>query len=144
MNLFGQPEFKETKRVDHAYRQFETAFNGVMAPAKYAPSTGDFVQLNRLRRTMDLKSTDTPPGWESACLHYMQTPMGVYSLKDLATRYAVFLRSPLDRYGKPVIQHNSPRGKRSEYLDLPDKPPDWVAVSPDELRKLIKDRKGKT
>lgn len=145
-NLFGETEFADVK-VDPAYEIFRAAFNKQMKPAKYAKTKGDFEQLARLRRTLEIPAGTVPPKWERACWNYLTSPLGAYSLKDLASRYGVFVHSSLDRYGKPwnvPNQQNIRRGEAEEYLKLPVKPPDWSPVNHDELRKLIKDRKGKT
>src|SRR5262245_40434384 len=102
MSLFGQPEYVETVRLDPAFESFKKTFEETMNPARYGATTGDYVQLARLRRILKIQPKATPPDWERACMNYMSTPMGGYSLKDLCARYAVFVRSPLDRYSRPV------------------------------------------
>jgi hypothetical protein len=42
--------------------------------------------------------------WQARAVpNYFNTPQASHAAKDLATRYATFRRSPLDKYGKPII-----------------------------------------
>lgn len=150
MNLFGEPEFVEIKRIDPAYEIFRAMFDLYMKPAKYGKTKGDFEQLSRLRRTMELKPLSVPPQWEKACQNYFASPLGAYSLKDLAARYAVFVKWPLDRFNKPVggftqPNHRSgPTDDSAMYLALRGKPQNWEAIAHDDVQKLVdKGRKGK-
>lgn len=103
MTLFGDgTEYVEIKRIDKAFETFKKTFESAMNPARYADTKADFVQLSRLRRVMGIATKEEPPDWEIACWNYMSSPMGAYSLKDLCSRYAVFVRSPLDRYNRPI------------------------------------------
>jgi hypothetical protein len=88
--------------IDTAYEIFRDRFDMLMSPAKYPDNAGDFVQLAKLRRSLGLAPGRTPPEWEKACENYLSSPLSNYTVRDLAVRYAVFLRSPLDRYNKPL------------------------------------------
>lgn len=135
-NLFGDTEFVSVK-VDPAYEIFRASFDKQMKPAKYAKTKGDFEQLNRLRRTMELPPLATPPQWGRACTNYFASPLSAYTLKDLATRYAVFVKSPLDRYNKPVEPvSQGGRNDSNEYLNLSGKPPDWSPLTKEESAEI--------
>jgi len=142
-DLFGHSDFVEIRRIDPAYEIFRAVFDKHMKPAKYGKLKGDFEQLSRLRRTMELPPLSVPPEWAKACQNYFMSPLGAYSLKDLATRYAVFARSPLDRFNRPVgvdaqfNTHSVIADDSAKYLSLPVKAPDWEAISHDEVRNLI-------
>ena len=92
-------KLRETKprQLDPEYETFAAAFlERFQVP--YRKQTADFVQLARLRRATRLE----PGYWADACLNYVTTPMGKYSLADLATRVEVFAQGRLDQYNKPA------------------------------------------
>lgn len=70
----------------------------------YGSTKADFVRLAALRRQLGLSSREAPADWEASICNYFETPQGKYSLADLASRYAVFRKTSLDRYGKPIAQ----------------------------------------
>lgn len=95
------PEQPSAEKLDLAYEVFaEKFFSYRNIP--YGRSTGDFVQLSKLRKQLQLGTKDIPGHWENAIDNYFQTPQGKYTLADLCVRYDVFLVGPLDRYGKPA------------------------------------------
>ena len=63
---------------------------------------GDFVQLAGLRK--HLGEILTYDEWHIAIRNYFATPRSKHTLADLATNYATFHRSRLDKYNKPVDQ----------------------------------------
>jgi hypothetical protein len=70
----------------------------------YVPEGGDFVMLAKLRKAFTIPARQLPPEWEQACENYFASPLGQYSLADLANpkRYAVFKNSPVDEFNKPI------------------------------------------
>lgn len=147
MNLFNEPEPPKAARLDEAYEIFKRHFDKLRAPAKYGRHRPDFVNLAKLRKDMGLQPSELPPRWDLACRNYLLSPLGKYSLADLAVRYDVFVRSPLDRYGKPLAKQKSNHSKvvaeTSSYLTRDAKPPDHVPLTADEARAIIrKQRKG--
>ena len=67
----------------------------------YRSTKPDFVQLAELKKT---QRGELPVGdWEQACEHYFETGLGKHTMADLCSRYAVFRKSALDRYGKPLV-----------------------------------------
>lgn len=74
----------------------------------YVPEGGDFVMLAKLRKAYNVPSRQLPPEWEQACQNYFASPLGQYSLADLANlkRYAVFRNSAVDQFNKPLSHAN--------------------------------------
>jgi hypothetical protein len=74
----------------------------------YVPEGGDFVMLAKLRNAFTIPARQLPPDWEQACENYFASPLGQYSLADLANpkRYAVFKNSPVDEFNKPIHRRN--------------------------------------
>jgi len=97
----AQPE-KRQRPADPAYELFAEVFSDLRSPAKYQRKAGDFVQLANLRKAQGIDSRDSPPDWLQACRNYCASPLGSLSLADLCLRYAVFVRSGVNQYGKPI------------------------------------------
>lgn len=78
----------------------------------YSPEGSDFVMLAKLRKSFNIPARQLPPGWEHACENYFASPLGQYSLADLANpkRYAVFVNSPVDDFNKPIHHANRSNG----------------------------------
>lgn len=92
-----------------------------MTDVPYVPEGVDFVNLAKLRKAYNTPARQLPPGWEQACENYFASPLGQYSLADLANlkRYAVFRNSPLDQYKTPTNHVN--RRKPSEHKTKTDR-----------------------
>jgi hypothetical protein len=89
---------KAAKQNPHC-EVFEEAYTHSYG-ARYARCKGDFV---RLAEAVKAQGGDIPvPDWRRAVTNYFATPQPNHTLADLAGRYAVFLRGPLDRYQRPV------------------------------------------
>lgn len=77
---------------------------------KYKPITKDFVQLAGLRETAEQDA----PGWlnlarwHRAIDNYFASSVANPTLADLAVRFRVFYKSPLDKYGKAIISDAVP------------------------------------
>lgn len=82
----------------------------------YATESADFVMLSRLRKVFKTPARELPPGWEEATQNYLASPLGQYSLADLANpkRYAVFKNSPIDQYNRPINHANRSNGHGSK------------------------------
>lgn len=101
----GDPAEKRAgRRLDSAYESFIETFEREQQPAKYPRDKNrgkDFTQLAALRKIQGLNG-QSPPDWDKAIENYFASPMASRSVADLATRYADFVKWPLDRYGKPI------------------------------------------
>lgn len=75
--------------------------------APYPFKRADFVKLADLRKAHHIQARASPEGWESAIENYFASPLGSYTLADLATRFPILKLSRLDRYGKPVNHQNA-------------------------------------
>jgi hypothetical protein len=91
------------RRPDQAYEIFCSEFAGHRG-VPYRGTKGDFVQLAGLRQALRCDGGGIPGDWSRAIRNYFATPQGRYTLGDLCSRYDVFLRGPLDRFGRPVEQ----------------------------------------
>lgn len=71
----------------------------------YMHKTADFVQLANLRRKGESKNfLITPERWGKAVLNYFASEdMAGHTLADLASRFSVFFKHPLDRFGKALV-----------------------------------------
>jgi hypothetical protein len=99
---------------DDAFEFFVSVHDECREPAKYSrDDTAGFVQLSKLRKAHRVQARASPPGWEVACRNYMQTPLARYSLADLCSRYSVFVKSRLDRFGKPPEDENGTNNRRT-------------------------------
>jgi uncharacterized protein YdaU (DUF1376 family) len=87
---------------DSAFETFREAHDKARAPAKYQAKPNDWVKLAEMRKGQGVPARGSPPNWEIACANYFATPQSKYTMGDLSSRYAVFVVSALDRYGKPV------------------------------------------
>jgi hypothetical protein len=78
----------------------------------YVAEAADFVMLAKLRKAFGTPAREKPPGWDDATDHYFSSPLGQYSLADLANpkRYAVFKNSALDQFNKPIHHANRSNG----------------------------------
>jgi phage replication O-like protein O len=105
-------------RRDEAYDFFAAAFEQKTG-TPYLKCKGDFPQLAALRRSFKISPQDTPPDWQTACLNYLESPMGSYSIAWMVTgnRYAVLRKSKVDRYGKPADGQNGNGSKPRETLE---------------------------
>jgi hypothetical protein len=97
---------QNSRNQDSAYDLFVSLFSEKNG-SPYVPCTGDFPQLMALRKSFSIGSRDTPPGWESACRNYMNSPMSSFSIAFMVTanRYAILRNSRLDRFGKPINEN---------------------------------------
>jgi len=96
----GEGEMRPT-RTDPYCQTFEEAFSATHRGARYPrQSPGDFVQLNACKKAQG--GNISLGDWQTAVANYFATPQDGYTLADLASRYATFLRGPLDRFGRPL------------------------------------------
>jgi hypothetical protein len=93
------PELKDFRRQCHEI--FGAAYLAKLN-AKYARTLEGSAQLKRLQKQQGEYLTLT--AWETAVKNYIASPMSKYSLEDLASRYAVFKNSALDRFNKPITE----------------------------------------
>lgn len=93
---------------DEAYDFFAEKFKEKMG-FTYINCKGDFVQLAALRKSLNVESKSKPPGWETACANYLDSPMGSYSIAFMVTgnRYPILVKSQLNQYGKPRTLFNN-------------------------------------
>ena len=114
--LNSQSDSSTKNLPDLAYETFaEEHLKRLGSP--YQSTTGDFVRLAALRRQLSIPAKTAPEDWAKTVGHYLDSPMGKYSLADLASRYAVFRQGPLDRYGKPC--HTRQRSIHEELFGHP-------------------------
>lgn len=94
--------------LDEAFEIFVKIHNDRRKPANYprTDNKGDFVQLAALRKANNLEARASPENWITACENYFASPLASYTLADLCRRYAVFVKSKLDRFNKPVDSTN--------------------------------------
>jgi hypothetical protein len=85
---------------DHAVVQFASRFEEERG-IPYAFGAGDYVQLLNLRNRLGLEKGECPEGWETACINYLASAFGRYTMADMCSRYDVFLKTPLDRFNRP-------------------------------------------
>lgn len=76
----------------------------------YSVTSADGVQLAKLRKRDGIPPRASPDLWPQAVANYFASPLSDYTLADLASRFAIFRNSPLDRYGKP-INHAAAKGE---------------------------------
>jgi hypothetical protein len=93
---------KQPRPIDPAYELFVEVFADLRSPAKYQSTAADFVQLAALRKAQGIEARASPPDWLQACRNYCASPLGSFSFADLCRRYAVFVRSGVNEYGKPI------------------------------------------
>jgi len=60
------------------------------------------VKLSEIRKAFGLNGKGMPTGWVEAIHNYFSSPLSSYTLADLCTRYDVFIRSPVNQYGRPL------------------------------------------
>jgi hypothetical protein len=101
-----EPPEGDMKWADPFYDPFREAWNEVYKPADYEGERkpADFIQLAKTRSKHN--GTLTDENWRLAITHYFKTPQSSHSLGDLASRFVVFLKGPLDRFGKPTENRN--------------------------------------
>jgi hypothetical protein len=56
-----------------------------------------------MRKALGIGSKAAPPNWTAAIHNYFNSPYDKYSLMDLCRRIDVFLKGPVDRFGKPAV-----------------------------------------
>ena len=80
----------------------------------YVSHKADFVQLANWKKVDVSQPSGASPmvEFEKALTNYFATPQANHTLRDFITRYAIFHRSALDRFGKPIIQAAIPNGER--------------------------------
>lgn len=108
------------KRVgvpDPAYEVFAEKHREFLGTA-YVNKAADFVHLSKLRKANSLESRGTPEKWGAAILNYFDSPLTVHTLADLCSRFATFVNSPIDRYGKPVNHRGNGNGKHNDAEDI--------------------------
>ena len=88
-------------RADVSFDEFAEMFKARRA-IKYRHTTGDFVQLAALRKSLDIETKAEIPDWQLAVENYLNTPQGKYTLSDLCSRFDVFRLSALDRFKQPT------------------------------------------
>lgn len=76
----------------------------------YGWQTGDFPQLAKLRKRLDLGSKETPEHWEAALLNYFASPFSEFSLQHFAAKFDTFMNSSLDRFKTPVRHKGNGNG----------------------------------
>lgn len=101
--------------LDEAFETFVAVFGELRAPAKYSRTdVAGFVQLADLRKRQGIEALRAPPDWLKACRNYCASPLGKFSLADLCTRYAVFVHSGVNEYGKPIRSNPARHGSDKE------------------------------
>jgi hypothetical protein len=97
-------EIIRTRDPDPYLEVFEEAFLGKYQ-VFYLATKADFVKLAEMKKT---QRGEVPLGdWERACGNYFATELGKHTIADLCGRYAVFRKSALDRYNKPLVASRS-------------------------------------
>lgn len=99
----------DMKWAEPFYVPFRDAWNRSYDPADYdgERKKADFVNLARTRSKHNGLLTDD--NWRKAIVHYFQTPQASHTLGDLANRFVIFLKGPLDRFGKPSDAQSNPQ-----------------------------------
>ena len=87
------------------YDCFATAFL-LKFDYPYQNTTGDFTQYAKWKK-LDEGRTDEAL-FKKAVLNYLASPQNKYTFADLATRFAIFRNSALDRFGKPLASTEAP------------------------------------
>ncbi len=93
----------KAREPDEAFETFSRFHDEALKPARYPrDDKAGFVQLAKLRRANGVEARASPPEWEKACKNYFASPLSKYTVADICSRYPVFVRSPLNQYGKPI------------------------------------------
>jgi DNA-binding transcriptional regulator YhcF (GntR family) len=101
--------------VDAAFDFFAAAFQRARA-TPYLGNQGDFVQLSRLRKALKIGGKETPPGWEKAVSNYFESEQGAFTVRFLVQHFDQLVRTPIDRYNKPLAQGGLFNGKKEGAL----------------------------
>lgn len=72
----------------------------------YQSKQADFVQYAKWKKLDNGQSSEGD--FQRAIGHYLSSPLSQHTFADLVTRFAVFRRSALDKYGKPVETKSAP------------------------------------
>lgn len=107
------PAEKRGGQPDAAADLFSDQHKKLLGTA-YVYGTKDFVHLSDLRKANGLGARASPQGWDVAVMNYFGSPLGCWTLADLAKRFPAFLNSPLDRYGKPVKHIGNANGTHQQ------------------------------
>jgi hypothetical protein len=135
-NLFPIPN-DLTEKTSEAQRPKDPAFEIFNIEFKehrqipYRSGKGDHVQLSALRRQLGIATKETPPSWTDAIHNFFATPLGKYTLADLCVRFDVFLKGPLDRFGKPDDGNSKPANKGSGLRFDPENDPGYLRLEND-------------
>jgi hypothetical protein len=102
-----EPDVMDMLERRQYYAHFSEVYQQRMeVPYEYAP--GDKPQFRALITRLDGTDTQvTMPKWKRAVANYFASPARPeYTLRQLACKYAYYLKSQLDRFGQPVENGN--------------------------------------
>lgn len=121
---------KNERPRDEAYEGFTAAFQQYRG-IPYRSVKGDFVELAGLRSRLHIANRKTPDRWEASIRNYLATPQGKYTLADLCSRFDVFMRGALDRFGKPIGENHG--GQSDASNSGPAKAASGYSFEPEDL-----------
>jgi len=97
----ARPQARPERPKDEAYELWASEFLE-HRKVPYQKKRADFVKLSEIRKAFGLNGKGMPTGWVEAIHNYFSSPLSSYTLADLCTRYDVFIRSPVNQYGRPL------------------------------------------
>jgi len=89
------------------YEQIFRKYYRAVYPADYQDTKGDYCQLAYTRRQQ--KESLNAESWDAAARNYLDSELGNHTLADLARRFPVFLKGPLNQYGNRRIGNGPQR-----------------------------------
>lgn len=123
------------------YQVFLAAYQTRYEPP-YASKSADFIQLAKLKKNCVANNWElTTERWERSVRNYFQSPLSAHTLADLSVRFSTFFKSPLDQYGKPLMElaeaHRDVNGNGDGkvVIPMPPKPANWEQMSLGEQRR---------
>lgn len=84
--------------IDALYITFSTYYE-ITYDFPYSNKPADFIQLHKL---LKVARERVKQRWESACENYFMSELGCHTLADFVVRFAIFQRSAIDRYNRPI------------------------------------------
>lgn len=114
-------------RIEDAWYVIFRDLHQVKFDAPYQCQQADFVKLAALKKSLK-NNGQIPASWKETCQHYLDTPQGKLTLADLCVRYAIFKRSSLDQFNKPVVPFKFPEQPKPTYRI------DWQIIEGKRLR----------
>lgn len=96
-----ESESKQSTLAQEYFQVFRAGFYEKYGPAVYheKATQAEAILFNKTKR--DQKEAFDVTRWSIAVKNYFLTPQSSHTFCSLLTRYAVFLKHPLDEYGKP-------------------------------------------